>query len=75
MNRKCCGECPWKRTNPHSKKWPGYVHKMSLIGRVKKTRHACHMKTSDVWGIHTIIDEKNVCIGSINVKKTDKSSK
>jgi hypothetical protein len=40
---------------------------MSEIKTIKKTEHACHMITSDVWGMKTIIDESNVCIGSLNV--------
>jgi len=67
MSRRNCKECPWVTRFEHSRSWPKYVSKMSEIKTIKKTEHACHMITSDVWGMKTIIDESNVCIGSLNV--------
>jgi hypothetical protein len=68
MHRKSCSECPWKNKDSHSQKWPIYVSKISSIRKKYKKVHGCHMKTSDVWGMKTEIDEKNVCVGSLNGK-------
>lgn len=69
MRRKCCKECPWVTNSAHNRSWPNYVAKMMRLKKIKETRHACHMITSDVWGMKTIIDESNVCIGAKNSKK------
>jgi hypothetical protein len=42
---KNCKECPWINSNPHSLKWREYSKKV-----MDDRPHACHMKTSDVWG-------------------------
>lgn len=69
MNRKCCKECPWKSKSKHNSAWPKYFSKILSIKGDKKFVHACHMVTSDVWGMKTIINESNVCIGAKNTKK------
>lgn len=69
MSRKCCKECPWVTRSKHNTSWPNFVAKMKMIKKIHESRHACHMITSDVWGMKTIIDESNVCIGAKNIKK------
>jgi hypothetical protein len=39
---------------------------MQSIGKIEN--HSCHMINKDVWGYKTNINEKNVCIGSLNFK-------
>lgn len=64
MCRTPCKECPWKNDDQHSLKFRTYVDKMRNLGRIKN--HKCHMISSDVWGSKSNVDDKNVCIGSIN---------
>jgi len=66
MCRKPCKSCPWKNDNDHSLKFRTYVKKMQSIGKIEN--HSSHMINKDVWGYKTNIDEKNVCIGSLNFK-------
>lgn len=74
MSRKCCKECPWVTPSNHNRSWSNYVAKMMGLKKSKEPRHACHMITSDVWGMKTIIDESNVCIGAKNSQKTKSNS-
>jgi hypothetical protein len=67
MCRKPCKECPWKNENQHSLSFRKYSEKMESIGKIEN--HSCHMINKDVWGYKTKINEKNVCIGSLNNKK------
>lgn len=64
--KKECKECPWKNDNGHSLKFRTYVEKMRKLGKIEN--HSCHMINKDVWGYKTNIDEKNVCVGSLNFK-------
>lgn len=67
--RKPCKECPWTQTNPHSEGWRGYTEKMEKEGYIKNKKHACHMITSDTWGLQNGITEENYCIGSQTTNK------
>ncbi len=62
--RKPCKECPWITNYKHSESWKGYVEKMTKGGQIKNGIHKCHMITSDAWGLHSPVDESNMCIGS-----------
>lgn len=62
--RKPCKECPWTNQNRHSLKFRNYVEKMNSIGKIKNYQHACHMITSDVWGLKTKINKNNICKGT-----------
>ena len=66
MFRKPCKSCPWTNENEHSLKFRNYSEKMISIGKIEN--HSCHMINKDVWGYKTIIDNKNVCVGSLNFK-------
>jgi hypothetical protein len=39
---------------------------MESIGKIEN--HSCHMINKDVWGYNTDINDKNVCVGSLNFK-------
>ena len=62
MCRNPCKECPWTNQNPYSLKFRQYVDKVRAVSGIEN--HSCHMINKDVWGSKTVIDEKNVCIGS-----------
>lgn len=73
MKRKSCKECPWLKQNKtnHNIKWPNYVNKIKSIGKIENG-HACHMITSDTWGIKSDINKDNICIGQkINFKTSN----
>jgi hypothetical protein len=40
---------------------------MESIGKIEN--HSCHMISKDVWGYNTDINEKNVCVGSLERQK------
>jgi len=69
MLRSQCSECPWKVKSQHNENFKGYAEKMTEVGQIKESKHACHMITSDVWGYKNEINESNVCIGSLNINK------
>ena len=54
-----CFECPWTNDNNHNKKFREWSEKMYKLGK----KQACHMKTSDLWGIKNEFDSKNDCVG------------
>lgn len=62
--RRNCKECPWKNENEHSLKFRTYVDKMRSLGRIEN--HKCHMISSDVWATKSDVNDKNVCVGSLN---------
>jgi hypothetical protein len=62
MCRNPCKECPWTNQNPYSLKFRQYVDKVRAVSGIEN--HSCHMINKDVWGSKTVINEKNVCIGS-----------
>lgn len=64
--KKPCKECPWNNENQHSLKFRTYVEKMRSLGKIDN--HKCHMISSDVWGYQSEINNKNVCVGSLNFK-------
>lgn len=57
--KKPCKECPWANANPHSLKFREYSDKMESLGHAQ----ACHMKTKDVWGMHSPTNKENECAG------------
>ena len=61
-NRNPCKECPWTNQNTHSLKFRKYTEKVRSVSVIEN--HSCHMINKDVWGSKTVINEKNVCIGS-----------
>lgn len=71
MCRKPCKECPWREENNnlHNLKFRKSVDKMKSIG---KENHSCHMINKDIWGGKSEINDKNICIGSLNNRKESK---
>ena len=66
-----CRECPWTKTNPHSLKWREYSKKV-----MGDKPHACHMKTKDVWGRKSKVQENCVCVGStVYLKENEQRQK
>lgn len=66
-----CKECPWAKTNPHSLKWREYSKKV-----MGDKPHACHMKTKDVWGRKSEVQERCVCVGStVYLKENEQRQK
>lgn len=66
-----CRECPWTKTNPHSLKWREYSKKV-----MGDKPHACHMKTKDVWGRKSKVQESCVCVGStVYLKENEQRQK
>lgn len=63
-NRGPCRECPWVKNNNYSLKFRDILEKMKYSGKADK--HACHMITTDIWGLKSNIDNNNVCVGLIN---------
>jgi hypothetical protein len=65
MCRKPCKSCPWTNDNQHNLKFRTYVDKFEKLG---KENHKCHSIDGDIWGAKSEINEKNVCVGSLNKK-------
>jgi hypothetical protein len=68
-----CKECPWKRSNPHSLKWRKYSKKMQEVGITGELGHACHMKTSDVWGVKSAVTKETRCQGQSSSQSSSSS--
>jgi hypothetical protein len=65
MCRKPCKSCPWTNDNGHNLKFRTYVDQFEKLG---KENHKCHSIDGDIWGGKSEINEKNICIGSLNKK-------
>lgn len=50
-NRKPCKECPWENKHKFSEDWKRYAKIMTNAGKIDDNVHACHMITSDSWGV------------------------
>ena len=66
MCRKPCDSCPWTNDNKHNLKFRTYVEKFEKLG---KDNHKCHSIDSDIWSAKSELDEKNICVGSLNRKR------
>ena len=66
-SRRPCKECPWTNENNHNAKFREWSDKMSSMGK----NQACHMETSDVWGLNTEINPKNECVGRKLMRETN----
>lgn len=58
-----CEECPWVIRNNHNDKMIKNIERFVTNGSLKTKHHRCHMVNTNIWGA---VDEKNICIGSLN---------
>jgi hypothetical protein len=71
MCRKVCSECPWVINSKHNRNMISSIIRWVKNGSRKTTEHRCHMISTDLFGE---VNEKNICIGSKNIKNGNKSN-
>ena len=64
MERKSCKECPWTVRTQHNDKMISNIERLVENGSLKTKEHRCHMIDHNLWAG---TNEKNVCIGSLNI--------
>lgn len=64
--RKCCNECPWKRKDKHSLQ---FRERSVIMNGIGVNQHACHMISTDIWGLNVEINDKNICLGQKKINK------